>query len=77
MTRETELIIQQQLTVIIKRLDEMECKIDKILVPELLQRHDSTTPTEESLVSESIQAKLTKALVRERAKAVAEMNEKL
>lgn len=29
MTHETELIIQQQLSAIIERLDEMECRLDE------------------------------------------------
>jgi len=74
MTRETELIIRQQLSAIIKRLDEMECKIDRIGLHVQLKQNDCMRTTEVDRIK-VVQEKISEALVRERAKAVAEMNE--
>lgn len=75
MTSEFEVIIQQQLSTIMKRLDDIECKIDKVLLSEKLKLDDSTPSTESNQISQVVRSKLSKALVRKRAKAVIEMNE--
>lgn len=74
MTHEAELIIQQQLSSIISRLDEIEYKIDRISLHVQLKQDDCMPVTEEDRFK-VVQEKLSEALVRERAKAVAEMNE--
>ncbi len=76
MTSETELILLQQLSAIMQRLDNIECKIDKILMSGQLQQ-DGCTTTEADQISQDVREKLTNALVRKRAKAAARLNEKI
>lgn len=75
MINEGELFVRQQLLAIIKRLDEMDCKIDKILMSEQLMQESCTTTTDVNQISQVVRARLSKALARKRAKAVSEMNE--
>lgn len=77
MTSETEMLLQRQLSIIINRLDEIECKIDKVIMSEKLKQDDCTLSTESNQISQVVRARLSKALVQKRARAVAEMNEKL
>lgn len=76
MTPETELILHQQLSAIIKRLDELEAKIDKILLSEH-PTQDGCTTTEVNQISQGLREKLSNALVRKRAHAAAVMHEKV
>jgi len=78
MTSEFELYVQQQLSAIMKRLDEMESKMDRIFASGQIKQDSSrTSSTEVNRISQVVQAKLSNALARKRAKAVNEMNENL
>ncbi|MDU0459579.1 MAG: hypothetical protein RW306_12705 [Geobacteraceae bacterium] len=76
MTNEVELLIQQQLLQIIKKLDDMGGKIDRLLVSEQPKQECCEISTDADQISEDVRAKLSEALVRKRARAVAEMNKK-
>ncbi|MDD2732908.1 MAG: hypothetical protein PHF56_03125 [Desulfuromonadaceae bacterium] len=74
MKHEVLLNIQQQLSAIICRLDKIENKIDRISLYVQLKQEECMPATEMDRIKE-VQEKLSEALVRERAKAVAGMNE--
>jgi len=76
MTNEVELLIQQQMLQIMKRLDDIGGKIDRLIVSEQPKQECCEISNDADQISEDVRNKLSEALVRKRARAVAEMNKK-